>query len=130
MDFGRVGFDHAFPNQREYIDVPGRMDQDKVVPSKLTPEIELIARASYRLGHAENGYALAANDAHSVGRENERLKSELENSKGNVQYYSNRCDAYAKQLSAAHEEIEKLKKKLEPKKKPAKKTPAKKASKK
>lgn len=123
--------DQAYPNQRKRTSEPG-YEGDDVLPSRLTPEVELIARSSYRLGAAEMQTIMVTRVAEEAERKSYDLKEKLEKTASDKNIYEERSNRYhteGRQLESKliekDTEIAKLKEKLKPKKAPVKKKPTK-----
>ncbi len=120
--------DAAYPHQRKFIEEPGHMGSDEVLPSHLSAEVELIARASYRLGAAEATASQAVHDAMENQRENRELQEKLTKAEGQAESYQRWYREEQHKTEAAVAEVSKLQEKLKPKKSAVKK-PAKKETK-
>lgn len=121
--------DRAYPNQSKYVEEPGRMGAEEIIPSRLTGEVELIARSSYRLGAAEATANIAMRDARDASQKADETKDRLErvsNERDRYERYSEQYSGELQELRSTVEtkdaEIAKLKDKLKPKKKVVKKT--------
>lgn len=121
-------FDSAFPRQRKFVEEIERCGAEELLPINVSGEVELIARTSYRLGHAEQYAAIMGDQAHKSDRKAADLTETLSSVRRERDDYKSRNEGLWDKISVLEKETEaqsvvinKLKAKLNPKKKLAKK---------
>ena len=116
-----IDYDRNYPRQSKFHENIDRIGTEELLPVNLSGEVELIARASYRLGIAEGNLNAVHHEAMQQSERNDTLEKELSSANSDLRTYRNRAERYEADNEELNVKVEKLEKKLKPKKKVAKK---------
>lgn len=115
-------FDEFYPNVRKRIHSLDSLTDDETLPTNLSPEVELIARASYRLGAAESHLGTLETQTHELRDQLNVSHSKVDEANESRDYYRREAERYEKyaervdgQLKEAYAHVEKLDKKYKAK---------------
>jgi hypothetical protein len=118
--------DKHYPHQTKFADDPQHMGTEEVLPINLSGEVELIARASYKLGIAEAHVGNLFNELRETRERAEKAEEALATATEKRNTYEGWYRTTRAENDTLKAEVEKLKKRLAPpKKKVAKKKGAK-----
>jgi len=101
----RSMFDSAYPSTKRFVESVDLLGAEEVLPTRVSGEVELIARSSYRLGHAESlasSEALRAEELKSSLRSTNKL---LEDAQRDVRIYKNRAGDFEDELERMRSEM-------------------------
>jgi hypothetical protein len=114
-------FDKLYPARRIRSQDIGNANIDEAVPAEVDGKIELIARASYRLGAAEANLGHEYEAHHSVERDLVELKERFQKLQDDRNTYKNLYYEKRDDLVKAIEKVNRLEAKFKPSKKKVKK---------
>lgn len=114
-------FDKNWPRQTKFTDDPQRMGSEELLPINVDGQVELIARASYRLGNAEANVSTLFNELHETRQRAEKAEEDLKTVTEKRDIYEKWYRQTQQDKEALEVQVEKFKKKLAPKKKVVKK---------
>lgn len=124
----RSTIDPAYPNRTRFIDEPGRMGSNEILPLHIDAQVELIARSSYLLGASQMDARNAQIEAYGLKRELEETKAKLDSANSDRDHYKRRATALDTRvdeqnatLKRKDAEITRLKNKINPPKPAVKK---------
>lgn len=118
-DNGMYRHDTLFPLRSKFVERPDMLgteveDTQEIKP--LDPQVELIARTSYKLGHAEANAMHGWDRAHRAEERLESKTTELKEVRDSKNYYERKFEESDKANDELIAKVDKLEKKLKPKK--------------
>jgi hypothetical protein len=122
-------FDPIYPNTRRFTESVDRLGAEETLPSGVDAEVELIARSSYRLGHAESYAQSETRRAEELQTSLRDTKKLLEDAQRDARIYKERADTrydesekHRNEAIKWHDKFVKLDKKVNPSKYKVKKS--------